>query len=782
MKFNKHLHAANFEFSEKMDPQSGALALARGRRTLSLEDMGDDIHRLTARGGSWNRNESCWAQFPDGRGEAGASEVSVELEAEPVGVRCVDGRGRVRLQSVAGRGFGVCGESFMMGFALEGGERFYGMGEKFLGLELSQKCTKFWNTDAMGDFPPDVFTNGRPDPAYVSIPYLVVKTKAGWVGILVNNPGAVMMDTGAAVSIEGFMAVQEAGRYLLIGAETGQPDVFFLFADSLAGLTRKFQGLVGRTPRPPVWALGYHQCRWGYRSAEELAGYKARFAEEGIPVDGLWLDIDYMRGYRVFTFSEEHFPDVEADLAALQAEGQRVVPIIDPGVKVDPEWEVYQDGEAKGVFCKNPQGRTFVGQVWPGDTAFVDYMLPKGMRWWRDRVAAFARRGIHGCWNDMNDPSTGFVDHPPMLWAKGTKAHEVFHNQFAKAMAESTRDGFLLAHPDERPFILSRSGSTGMGRVAAIWHGDSSSNDHWLRLAVPTALNLSLSGVPFNGPDLGGFGGDTNPRLFTDYVKACFLFPFCRNHTAIHTARQEPWAMGEEVLAVSRAYIRSRYQLRPYLYQLFVRQSDAGDPVLRPLFYEFEREADAAVWTLEDQFMVGPALMQAPLLGEERTREVLLPKGRWFNFMTSKWMEGGRRVRVTPRGEQTPLYGRAGESVVMTRETPTSHPWDGRTFDVHLLLEAGGKGRVRGEVVSDDGSSFGYTRGEQSRVAYSATSDGSTLRVSTRTLEDGYGPLDLSFVVYGRFETVTVNGRAARLARWTYPLAGTDQKVFRVAG
>jgi len=780
MQFNKFLHASNFEFPASMRAKDGSFRSGRRTVRLQLNDYGDDIHRLVATGGAWTRNESKVGFFPAGRPAISASTVAADLLPSPLSLRFADTKNRVLLESAQDRAFGVCAEQFIMGFRLNGDECFYGMGEKFLGLELANRRTKFWNTDLMGDFPKEQYADGRPDPAYVSIPYLVLRTAHGWVGILVNNPGAVMMDTGAAMEIEGFMATDTGGRYLLIGAEHGQPDLFFLFADSLPRLTRKFQHLVGATPLPPVWSLGYHQCRWGYASAGDLEGLKQRFRKDKFPVDGLWLDIDYMRGYRVFTFADEHFPSVENNLADLQKDGQKVVPIIDPGVKIDPEWEVYQDGEAQDVFCKNPQGRTFVGQVWPGDSAFVDYSQKKGFAWWRDRVADFAARGIHGCWNDMNDPSLGFVESTPMRWGKGRKEHWTYHNQFAKGMAESTREGFLKARPDERPFILSRSGSTGMARAAAIWHGDSTSNDHWLRLAIPTALNLSLSGVPFNGPDLGGFGGDTHKRLLLDYFKACFLFPFCRNHTAIHTKPQEPWALDAETLRVSRDYIRARYRLRPFLYQLFAEQEATGEAILRPVFYDLPRREQETFLRVEDQFMIGPALLQAPLVTEARKRSVTLPTGSWWNFMTSRWIEGGRTVSVTPAPDATPLYGRDGHAVVMHRSEPIDHHWRTEDWDAHLFLKPGDKRTARLTVVSDDGKSFGYQRGERSVVAITAHANGENLTITTRTLQSGYGDLSLGFVLYGKFDNITLNRKPVDTTPFRFRLAGREQTVCRI--
>ncbi len=779
MYLNKFLHSANFEYPECLD-QKGNYSVFRKQGQLTLAPFGKNVFRLTATGKNWNRNESAWATYPDGKPDPATSKWNMELSTQDLAVTCRNPRKQPVLASVPGMAFGVCGDSFIMNFLLDGNEKFYGMGEKFLGLELSGTCTSFWNTDMMADFAGDVFQNGRPDPAYVSIPYLMMQTKGGWVGILVNNPGRVMINTGAQMKVEGLLSTGGQKKMLVIGSEQGQPDLFFLFADSPAELTRNFQQLVGTTPLPPVWSLGYHQCRWGYASAKELEGYKARFKQEKFPVDGLWLDIDYMTGYRVFTFNPEHFPNVEEDLASLQSDGQKVIPIIDPGVKIDADWDVYNEGLDADVYCKTPQGKPFVGQVWPGDTAFVDYSLKAGKDWWTEKCAEFAAKGIQGCWNDMNDPSLGFVGCDSMLWSNGKKAHWTYHNQFALQMAESTRDGFLKARPNERPFVLSRSGSTGMARSAALWHGDSTSNYHWLQLTLPTALNLSLSGVPFNGGDLGGFDGECPEELFKDYYKACFLFPFCRNHASFHSPRQEPWVYGRETLESVKGYVQDRYRMRPYLYQLFAEHEQSGDAILRPLFYDFPKHPAADLSEIEDQFMVGPALMQAPLVNEERKRKVTLPCGRWWNFMTGRWVEGGKTFTVMPKGERTPIYARAGYAIPMEKERPESHHWQGKSFDLHLFLEAKSTSSIKGSLVSDDGHSFAYQRGERSRIQYTAKVKDGVLNIRTRQTENGFGKIELGFVLYARFKKVFVNGKETKAIRSSFEFAGQSQNIFNI--
>ncbi|MDA3875024.1 MAG: DUF5110 domain-containing protein [Kiritimatiellae bacterium] len=780
MLFHKFPHADNFLYPGRIHPETRRFNCNGISYSADLEVVAPGVQRFTVKGGAWKQNYSRAEYYPERVPEEAGDDITGILYATPLELEWRDPKGGLRLRTAAGRTLGIAGEKFVMGFELDGTEFFYGMGEKYLGLELSKKRTQFWNTDAAGDFPHEPFVKGKVDPAYVSIPWVIIRNQTGWAGILVNNPGRVFMDTGAPMLVEGLMDVSSENSYLQIGAWNGQPDLYVLFADSLSGLIRKFQHLVGTTPLPPVWSLGYHQCRWGYRSASDLMDLKTRFRQEGIPVDGLWLDIDYMRGYRVFTFNDQHFPNLEADLAEIQSDGQKVVPILDPGVKIDPEWDIYRNGMDQDVFCLNQTGHTFCGQVWPGDTAFVDYPRKNAADWWSQQVETFAQLGIEGCWNDMNDPSVGFVDYEDMLWNGGQEPHWTTHNQFANDMVEATREGFLRAHPDLRPFLLSRSGYIGIGRHAAIWHGDSCSNDHWLRLAIPTALNLSLSGVPFNGPDLGGFALNTNARLFEDYHKACFLFPFCRNHTASDTAQQEPWAFGNEITARIRSYIRARYFLRPYLYQLFIQHEERGDPILRPLFYDFPDPDNATMMTLDDQFMVGSALMQAPIVDTPRERRVVLPSGRWWNFMTGRWINGGRSLTVTPTPEATPLYGRGGQAFVSTCDMPESHEWNTQNLDLHLVLEPGTDSSITGDVYTDDGTSFAYQKGQRTQIQYQASVKNRTLTIQLERVLENHAPLSLGIVLYGAFSEIRLNGRTVHAQRHRFHLAGHEQVVWRV--
>lgn len=634
MYFHKYPIDANFDFVKVCQPGKwGTLGPTRFRAQVT--SFQNDIHRIRVESPRWPRSLSQAGLTPPPALRASTGAQSRLTVDRGFGIRLTDARGRVVLQSASRQTFGLCGDSSIFMFLRDARYQFYGMGEKSTGLEHSGRRTKFWNTDVWADFNVAQFRDGAPDPMYVSIPYLIVKRDNTYVGLLLDNPYATFMDTAASMAIAGQMTLKNHGQPCFsLGAENGQPDLYILYGPTLAELTRKLQSLVGRTPLPPAWALGYHQCRWGYRSAADLERLDRKFRENGIPCDGLWLDIDYMDGYRVFTMNKTHFPDARAAMARLKSRGRRVVPILDPGVKREKGYAVYDDGRRAGVFCRNPQGGEFVGLVWPGRTVFPDFSLPEGRAWWARQVARFAATGIHGAWLDMNDPATGHADHLPMLFDRGRASHETFHNQYALGMAMASRAGFEKAHPGQRPFLLSRSGFTGISRYAALWTGDNYSNYHHLKGSIPCSLNLALSGVPFNGPDIGGFGGDTTPDLIVAWMKAGFLFPFCRNHTIAGSRQQEPWAFGPRVMRILRRYIRLRYALRPYLYNLFAAQEESGEAILRPLFYDFADTRALPLGRVDDQFMVGPAILQAPLVGAGQvSREVLLPgKASWYSL------------------------------------------------------------------------------------------------------------------------------------------------------
>lgn len=785
MYFRKIPHLANFEFARRhRDGQP--FRIGKHRYTLHTSAHRGGVFRMAVTGPHWSKNLSQAGLTPPPRVRKPRNEFAAFDLGADFGLRITAADGRDLLTAPAGMSFGVCGERSVFVFEADAGTRFYGMGEKMRGLELSGIQTKFWNTDIFADFHWNEIAHDRPDPMYVSIPYVIMRRGGDYVGLLLDNPHATFMSTGASVKIGG--GQMDLGgpekTYLVIGAEAGMPDLYILVGPTLPELTRKLQQLVGLTPLPPLWALGYHQCRWGYRSEACVNDLDDGFTKHRIPCDGVWIDIDYMDAFKVFTVHEGHFPDLGRVVKRLRKSGRKLVPILDPGVKREKGFPVYESGLKAGAFCRNPQGGVFTGLVWPGETAFPDFSLPEARAWWARHVRKFAARGFEGCWIDMNDPSTGTVLNEDMLFDRGRQPHHAYHNQYANGMAEATRAGFEAAHPGKRTFVISRSGYTGIARHAALWTGDNISNYHYLRNSIAVSLNLALSGVPFNGPDIGGFAGDTTPQLITDWMKACFLFPFCRNHTVNGSRNQEPWSFDAPTRDILKHYIQLRYKLRPYLYNLFVQQAFDGEAILRPLFYQFDDTPEQPLGRIDDQFMVGPSILQAPVLDEHnRSRRVVLPAGKaWYSVLDGTWLDGGQTAEVAPDPRQTPMYIAEGAVIPMTPgNLPETTATDLRAAECHLFLRPGSAEACLYEYAFDDGETTAYKDGKRSSYLITAVEQNGILDIRTEQVRTGYGRANLDFVVYGDFARVTVNGRKAgrKVHRWT--LAGVTQKAWRIS-
>ena len=781
MYFNKFAYPANFGYVAR---GRGEKPTRAGQTTVRFDVAAfqDGIFRITAVSKQWPVQHS-QAQLdlpkPAANGDAGP-----RLEVgDGMALTLRDRDGQTLLTSPAGMTFGASGDASVFLFHRTPDCQFYGMGEKTFGLEQSGRRTKFWNTDAWGDFAGEVCRTGRPDPYYVSIPYLIVKRGNAYVGLLLNNPHATFVNTDSVKTWTGVDATEAAYKDCFwIGAEAGLPELYLLVGPSLAELTAKLQRLVGVTPQPPAWALGYHQCRWGYASARDLETLDASFRQHEIPCDGLWLDIGYMDAFRVFTCDKGRFPKLRATLSSLRRHGRHVVPILDPGVKLEPGFPVYDQGHRADVFCRNAAGGEFVGMVWPGETVFPDFSTDAGRTWWAGQVRRFADNGFDGAWLDMNDPSTGHIDPQGMLFDHGRKPHDTFHNQFALGMAQASREGFIRS-TGERSFLLCRSGFISSSRHTAIWTGDNVSNYHYLRMCIAGTLNLALSGQPFNAPDIGGFGDDTRLPLFIDWMKCCFLFPVCRVHTSMNTARQEPWAFGDQGMAVLRHYIRLRYKLRPYLYNLFAAQEQRGTAILRPLIHDFADTPALPLGRVDDQFLVGPALMQAPFVDEGlRARSVTLPASRWYDVAAAAWVEGGRVVQATANQDTTPLYVRDGSIVPMAAgEIESDNSYDGRRVEFHLFVSPQGTETATTDYVYDDGVSFDYRRGKRSCLRVTARVAGATMHVTTRYLSRGFGPCKPAFVLYDGLKKLVVNGHPVRGHRATWSCAGVAQPVWTSA-
>ena len=778
MYFNKIRHPSNFTFAQVHD--RGVLTLGGKAVQATVRDLGEDVFHVELTDAvRWPLD----ARVLPLNEEAFASQDSrLRLGISATGNLVLRGAdGESLLSGLEGACLGACGSAWLVQFARHAEMRFVGQGEKVTGLEKSARRTKFWNADVWADHAMNTIEHGQADPQYASIPYLLVRQGQQWVGILVDHPGAVFMDTGSNWFFFG-KDDQDAPPAFWLGSDQGVPAFYVIAGDSVASVTQRLQRLVGTTPLPPLWSLGHHQSRWGYAGTRHLQQLDAAFTEHAFPNDGLWLDIDYMDRFKVFTTSPEHFDDIAQDLKALQANGRHIVPILDPGVKVESGYAVAASGQAADIFCHNPEGQPYVGFVWPGRTWFPDYSLPEGRDWWATYSKAFRELGFDGAWLDMNDPSTGAAELDDMLFQRGTWPHWTYHNPYATGMAQATRDGFLAARPDERPFLLARSASTGSSRFTAVWTGDNFSSWHHLRTSIHCSLNLALSGIPFNGPDVPGFGGHADKDLAVAWYKAGCLFPFFRNHACAGTADQEPWAFGPQALDTIRHHVRLRYKLLPYLYQLWSDQEQQGVAVMRPLFYDFPNTEGLDLDSVDDQFLIGPAILQAPIVHQgQKMRLVTLPgSGRWMDANSGKFLISGRTIHVTSTADSTPIYLREGSLLPMQTGVRTSPANDLSDIELHVILGSGSQQEVTLDYVADDGISYAYQRGARSVYRLRARRIGNTLELDVQAMQSGWKRLTLRVVGYDGADraVLSVAGRRSDLALAAHPWRLSGGELF----
>ncbi|HET7657547.1 MAG TPA: TIM-barrel domain-containing protein, partial [Bacillales bacterium] len=496
----------------------------------------------------------------------------------------------------------------------------------------------------------------------------------------------------------------------------------------------------GKMPLPPKWALGFHQSRYSYETEQEVRTLAEIFRERGIPLDAVHLDIHYMNGYRVFTFDQERFPNPQDMVNDLREQGIHIVPIVDAGVKVDENDSTYKEGLEKDLFCKYPDGQLFFGDVWPGNSAFPDFTKTDAREWWGNLNRFYSDLGIDGIWNDMNEPAvfneTKTMDVEAIHDNDGNpKTHRELHNVYGMLMEESTYEGMKKLLNGKRPFVLTRAGFAGIQRYAAVWTGDNRSFWEHLAMTLPMCMNLGVSGVALCGSDVGGFAHDASGELLARWTQVGAFLPYFRNHSAIETRRQEPWAFGEKYEAIIKKYIELRYKWLPHLYPLFKQTHETGIPVMRPLFMEYP--GDPCTYNLSDQFMIGSDVLIAPILTPDtQQRAVYLPDGEWYDYWTDQKYAGGRHYLIKADLETLPIFIKAGAFLFEGEvRSSTSVPLESLT--IHLYPRIGSFSTV---FYDDDGESFAYVDGEGYSERYRCHFDGKKLKLETEIKNDRYLP------------------------------------------
>jgi alpha-glucosidase len=593
---------------------------------------------------------------------------------------------------------------------------FYGLGLTTGALDKRGSHYCLWNSDV-----PDPHVESQTS-LYESVPFFLCKTPGQCFGILADNPHRTWFDFG-----------HENDSYFYFSSDGGVLDYTFFYGPLPADVLTRYTSLTGRMPLPPKWALGYQQCRWSYAPESCLMEIAQEFRSRNIPCDALYLDIDYMDGYRDFTWNPSYFPQPGAMIQKLSAMGFHLVTILDPGVKKDAAYSVYQEGHTKGYFVKAQDGSEYVGRVWPGAAVFPDFTRDEVRQWWGEKQAQLQELGVAGIWNDMDEPASFDGELPDSLCFGEKNAHRnsEIHNVYGSLMAKASYEGFC-AHAQKRPLIITRACYAGVQKYAAVWTGDNQSMWEHLRLSLPQQMNLGMSGIPFCGSDIGGFQSNCTAELLARWTEAACLSPLFRNHSCSGTRSQEPWAFGPKTEAICKKYIALRYQLLPYLYDVMYEASLSGMPAVRPLVLEFPEDSAAAC--CNDEFLSGHSLLAAPVVAQGKpARSIYLPQGIWYDFWTDAPQQGGRWILRQAPLDVLPLYCRSGAILPMApvRQHVSTAPED--TLSLHVFP---GNGVYR--HYSDDGETFAYQDGACRLTEFRQQQDGPELTLSAATLQSGY--------------------------------------------
>ncbi|MDP4271508.1 MAG: glycoside hydrolase family 31 protein [Bacteroidota bacterium] len=584
------------------------------------------------------------------------------------------------------------------------GTSLYGTGENTGSLLRNGKQVTLWNTDNY-EYKKD---GGK--RLYQSHPWVLgVNADGTAFGVIADNSWKQQIELTDSIR---FISDGPAFRVIIIQRNSPQE------------VLKALAGLVGKMEMPPLWALGYQQCRYSYVPDTRIKSLADTFRLKKLPCDVIWMDIDYMDSFKIFTFDKNKIPNPKAVNDYLHQKGFKSVWMIDPGVKAEKGYFVYDSGSKGNQWVQNKDGQEFNGKVWPGKCAFPDFTRPETRSWWGDLYKDFMAQGVDGVWNDMNEPSV--FDGPDGTMPEDNHhrgggglpagSHLRYHNVYGTLMVKASREGILKANPDKRPFILSRSGFLGSHRYGATWTGDNSGTEDYMKVSIPLSLNLGLSGQPFSGPDMGGFTGITTPDLFAKWIATDAYFPFMRGHASTEANNKEPWAFGPLVEQVSRTALQRRYRLLPYLYTQFQEASVSGIPVMQPVF--FADPKDTTLRKEDRAYMVGSQLLIVPKWAEHPA----LPKGIWLSFIPENEVADNYQADMKVKGGAIIPLGKIIENTTQYK-----------TDSLTLVVTLDKNGLAKGQLYEDAGDGFGYKKGEYRISQFVAKQVGTVVNVTIAT-------------------------------------------------
>ena len=576
------------------------------------------------------------------------------------------------------------------------GECFYGLGDKATQMNLKGKRVENFATDQYA-------YQKDQEPLYKVVPFYIGLHNKQSYGIFFDNTFRTFFDF-----------CQERRNVTSFWAEGGEMNYYFVYGPQMQDVVTTYTDLTGKPELPPLWVLGYHQCKWSYYPESKVKEITSKFRELKIPCDAIYLDIDYMEGFRCFTWNKNYFPDPKKMVTELAEDGFKTVVIIDPGIKIDKDYWVYKEGLEKDYFCKRADGPYMKGKVWPGECNFPDYTNPVVREWWAGLFKELISDiGVKGVWNDMNEPAV--MEVPNKTFPMDVRhdydgnpcSHRKAHNIYGTQMARATYHGVKRFAYPKRPFVITRSAYSGAQRYTSSWTGDNVATWEHLWIANIQVQRMCISGMGFTGSDIGGFAEQPTGELYARWIQLGVFHPFCRTHSSGDHGNQEPWAFDEEVINITRKFVSLRYQLLPYLYTMFWQYIEEGIPMLKPLVY-YDQD-DTQTHYRNDEFIFGNHILVCPILEPNAIgRRMYIPRGEWYNYWTNEFATGGREVWVDSKFDEIPVFVKAGSIIP---KYPVQQYVGELEFD-ELVLDYYFKiGKEKSEVYEDAQDGYDYKKG-----------------------------------------------------------------------
>ena len=570
------------------------------------------------------------------------------------------------------------------------GERFIGLGEKTGNLDRRGAAYVNWNTDAPNHTP-------ESDPLYKTFPFFIGLHSGLTYGLFLDNTHKSYFDFGASTD-------EETSWF---GADGGDLNYYFFGAQGVAKIIEDYTWLTGRMEMPPLWSLGYQQCRWSYMSADEVLNIAQTFRKKQIPADVMYCDIDYMDDFKIFTWNKKTFPKPKQMLDKLKAMDFRLVTIVDPGIKVEEGYKEYDEGIERDYFAKYPDGENYTGYVWPGRCHFPDFFREDVREWWGAAFKALTNPGVEGFWNDMNEPAA-WGQNIPWIVKFGDKLMPEVRNAYGMQMARATYEGTRKLLGNKRSFVLTRAAYSGTQRYSAVWTGDNTATDAHMLLGHRLVNSLGLTGMAFVGVDIGGFSGNPTPELMVRWNSLGTYTPMFRNHAIQGSKMREPWEWGKDNEQIIKKDIEQRYKLLPYLYSCFYQSTQTGLPVSRTLAIEHGFDENVFDERFQNEFMFGNAMLVVPVESTKLTEDIYLPKGSWYRLSSNEFYEGEQIVNVSAPLTDLPVFVKAGSIIPMQSVVQSTNEKGDGVLQVHIW-----NGNEANSFVyyEDDGVSYDYEQG-----------------------------------------------------------------------